>query len=153
VALTFSGLGSSYATFLAIRSRKGFRISPNLASKVPMMKQTLVLLFVFMVAGCSRNPHGAYRSFGSEDKFLMTLDVVEGGQARFTTRSNVGDPNVDRVVESSMTVDNARWIKDGEILLVTGTAKDGKAASYRFQIQKNGDLIWDKNGARLVKAR
>jgi hypothetical protein len=118
-----------------------------------MMKQILILLFAFILAGCSRSPHGVYQSFGSEDKFLMTLHVVEGGQARFATRSNVGNPGVDRVVESSMSVDNARWTKDGAVLLVTGTAKDGKAAAYRFQIQKNGDLIWDKNGARLVKAK
>ena len=118
-----------------------------------MMKQILILFFAFILAGCSRSPQGVYRSFGSEDKFLMTLDVIEGGQARFTTRSNVGNPSVDRVVELSMTVENARWVKDGANLLVNGTAKDGKAVAYRFQIQKNGDLIWDKNGARLVKAK
>jgi hypothetical protein len=118
-----------------------------------MMKQILILLFAFILAGCSRSPHGVYQSFGDQAKFLMTLDVLEGGQARFTTRSNVGNPQVDRTVEATMSVDNARWTKDGAILLVTGTARDGKAATYRFQIQKNGDLIWDKNGARLLKAK
>jgi hypothetical protein len=118
-----------------------------------MMKRILILLFTIILAGCSRSPHGIYQSFGDQEKFLMTLDVLEGGQARFTTRSNVGNPEVDRAVESSMSVGNARWTKEGASLLVTGTANDGKAATYRFQIQKNGDLIWDKNGARLVKAK
>ena len=118
-----------------------------------MMKPIVILLLAVILAGCNRAPHGAYQSFGDQDKFLMTLEVLKGGQARFTTRSNVGNPQVDRAVESSMSVDNARWTRQGEILLVTGTAKDGKASAYRFQIQKNGDLVWDKNGARLVKAK
>ena len=123
------------------------------APLILMTKHTLILLFAFILAGCSRSPHGVYQSFGSEDKFLMTLEVIEGGQARFTTRSNVGNPKVDLAVQSSMTVDSARWIKEGKTLVMNGTAKDGRAVTYRFQIQKNGDLIWDKNGARLLKAK
>jgi hypothetical protein len=117
------------------------------------MKPIVILLFTLILAGCSRSPHGIYQSFGDQDKFLMTLDVLEGGQARFTTRSNVGNPEVDRTVEATMSFDNARWTKDGAILLVNGTTKGGKPATYRFQIQENGDLIWDKNGARLIKAK
>ena len=83
----------------------------------------------------------------------MTLEVGNAGQAKFTTRSNLGNPELDRAVESSMSLDNARWAKEGSNLLVTGSAKDGKAVTYRFQRQQNGDLVWEKNGARLVRAK
>ena len=118
-----------------------------------MMKQILILLFAFILVGCSRSPEGVYQSVGSEDKFRMTLDVGNGGLAKFTTRSNVGYPEVDRAVESSMSLSTGKWVKEGANLVVTGQAVDGKAVTYRFLSQKNGDLVWDKNGARLVKAK
>jgi hypothetical protein len=118
-----------------------------------MMKQTLILLFALTLAGCSRSPQGLYQSVGDEDKFRMTLEVGSGGEAKFVTRSNLGNPELDRAVESSMSLDQARWSQDGANLLVVGAAKDGKSVTYRFLGEKNGDLIWEKTGARLVRAR
>ena len=118
-----------------------------------MMKQIIILLFAFALAGCSRSPAGLYQSVGSEDKFRMTLDLAKGGTARFTTRSNLGNSELDRAVESSMSLDTAKWAAQGPNLVVTGTAKDGKSVVYKFLTQPNGDLIWEKNGARLVKSK
>lgn len=117
------------------------------------MKPLLALLFALILAGCSRSPTGLYQSVGSEDKFRMTLELSNGGAAKFTTRSNVGNPEVDRAVESSMSLTSAQWSQEGANLNVTGTAQDGKTITYRFLGQENGDLIWQKNGARLVKAK
>jgi hypothetical protein len=83
----------------------------------------------------------------------MSLELANGGQAKFTTRSNLGNIELDRAVESSMSLDNARWTHEGATFLVTGAAKDGKQVTYKFLSQKNGDLVWEKNGARLVKAK
>ncbi|MGH7959554.1 MAG: hypothetical protein ACREH8_21450 [Opitutaceae bacterium] len=96
------------------------------------MKQTIVLLLALLLAGCGRAPTGLYQSVGSEDKFRMILEIGSGGQAKFTTPSNLGNVELDRAVESSMSLDNARWTKDGGNVLVTGAAKDGKSVTYRF---------------------
>ena len=118
-----------------------------------MLKPITLLLLLFIVAGCSRSPAGLYQSVGSEDKFRMTLELLDAGQARFTTRSNLGNPTLDRSVESSMSLSTAKWTREGKTVLVTGAAQDGKSITYRFASQENGDLIWVKNGARLVRAR
>lgn len=118
-----------------------------------MMKPLLVLCLALMLVGCGRSPGGLYQSVGSEDKFRMTLDLSRNGTAKFTTRSNLGNPELDRSVEAAMSLTSAKWSQDGANLIVTGVAKDGKSSSYRFVTQQNGDLIWDKNGARLVKAK
>ena len=118
-----------------------------------MMKHILILLFALVLVGCSRSPEGLYQSVGSEDKFRMTLDLGNGGIAKFTTRSNLGNPEMDRAVESSMSLTAGKWVKDGASLVVTGQIANGKAVTYRFVSQKNGDLVWEKNGARLVKAK
>ena len=117
------------------------------------MKPILFLLLALVFAGCGRSPTGLYQSVGSEDKFRMTLELGSGGQAKFTTRSNLGNPELDRAVESSMSLDSARWTNEGANFFVTGAAKDGKQVTYKFLGQENGDLVWEKNGARLVKAK
>jgi hypothetical protein len=118
------------------------------------MKHIVLLLFAFLFAGCGRpSLNGLYQSTGSEDKFRMTLDVASAGKAKFTTRANLGNPEADRKIESTMSIADGHWTRDGAILLVAGTQGDGKTVTYRFVVQENGDLIWDKNGARLVKAR
>jgi hypothetical protein len=118
-----------------------------------MMKQIILLAFAFILAGCSRSPNGVYQSVGSEDKFRITLDVGGGGLAKFTTRSNLGNPELDRAVESTMSIPSARWTKEGANLIVSGTTVEGKAASLRFLGQENGDLVWEKNGARLARSK
>jgi hypothetical protein len=118
-----------------------------------MMKQLSLVLLSFILAGCGRSPAGVYQSFGSEDKFRMTLDLNGGGEAKFATRSNLGNPELDRAVESSMSLTTGRWATQGPNLVVTGTAKDGKSVTYRFITQPNGDLVWEKTGARLVRAK
>jgi len=118
-----------------------------------MMKPIIFLLFAVLLAGCGRSPTGLYQSVGSEDKFRMTLELNGGGQAKFTTRSKLGNAELDRAVESSMSLDNAKWKSEGSSLLVTGAAKDGKPITYKFLTQQNGDLVWEKNGARLVKSK
>jgi hypothetical protein len=52
-----------------------------------------------------------------------------------------------------MSVPAGAWKQDGAAILVSGNGSDGKTLNYRFVRQKNGELIWDKNGARLVKAK
>ena len=116
-----------------------------------MMKHFSLVLLALALTGCGRSPTGVYQSTGDEDKFRMTLEVASGGQARFATRSNLGNPEVDRAVEASMSLENARWSQEGPGISVVGTAKDGKPVTYRFTRQENGDLIWDKTGARLVR--
>src|SRR5687768_4543642 len=118
-----------------------------------MTKPILFLLFAVLLASCGRSPTGLYQSVGSEDKFRMTLELSGGGQAKFTTRSKLGNAELDRAVESSMSLDNAQWKSEGANLLVTGAAKDGKTVTYKFLAQQNGDLAWEKNGARLVKSK
>ena len=118
-----------------------------------MMKHFLVLCLALILVGCGRSAGGLYQSTGSEDKFRMTLDLGRNGEAKFTTRSNLGNPELDRSVEAAMSLTNAKWSQDGANLIVTGMAKDGKSSSYRFITQQNGDLIWEKTGARLVKAK
>ena len=117
------------------------------------MKLIPFLLLALLFAGCGRSPTGLYQSVGSEDKFRMALELGSGGQAKFTTRSNLGNADLDRAVESSMSLDNARWTHEGATFLVTGAGKDGKQVTYKFLSQQNGDLVWEKNGARLVKAK
>ena len=117
------------------------------------MKSFLVLLATIFLVGCSRSPNGVYQSFGSEDKFQMTLELRENGDAAFVTRSNLGNPGLDRAVESSMSLASGKWSKQGANVVVNGAAKDGKTVSYRFVTQPNGDLVWEKNGARLLKAK
>jgi hypothetical protein len=121
---------------------------PNL---ILMFKSIIVLLFALTLAGCGRSPSGVYQSVGSEDKFRMTLELADGGQGKFTTRSNLGNPALDQSVEASMSIPTARWTQEGPVISVVGASKEGKSLTYRFASQKNGDLIWDKNGARLVK--
>ena len=118
-----------------------------------MMKPLLVVYFALILTGCGGSPSGVYQSFGSEDKFKMTLDLGGNGEAKFTTRSNLGNPELDRAVESSMSLAAARWSKEGQNLIVKGEGKDGKAVTYRFLSQENGDLVWEKTGARFVKAK
>jgi hypothetical protein len=118
------------------------------------MKPIFILLFALIFAGCSRpSVNGLYQSVGSEDKFRMSLEVADGGRAKVTTRANLGSAELDRAVESTMSIADGRWTKDGGTLLVTGTQADGKPVTYRFAVQENGDVVWEKNGARLVKAR
>jgi hypothetical protein len=83
----------------------------------------------------------------------MTLELAGGGQAKFVTRSNLGQADLDRAVESSMSLAQARWAQEGPNVVVSGPGHDGKAVTYRFLAQENGDLIWQKTGARLVKAK
>ena len=83
----------------------------------------------------------------------MTLELADGGNAKFTTRSNLGNPALDQSVEASMSIPAARWTQDGPVISVVGTSKEGKPLTYRFASQKNGDLVWEKNGARLVKGK
>jgi hypothetical protein len=118
-----------------------------------MMKPFLVLCLALFLVGCGRSAGGIYQSVGSEDKFRMTLDLNRNGEAKFNTRSNLGNPELDRSVETSMSLTNARWSQEGANLVVSGAAKDGKSVTYRFIAQQNGDLIWEKTGARLVKAK
>ena len=118
-----------------------------------MLKSLLVLLVALTLVGCGRSPAGVYQSVGSEDKFRLTLELADGGQAKFAARSNLGNPVLDQSVEATMSIPSARWTQDGPLVSVVGAAKDGKTLTYRFATQKNGDLIWDKNGARLVKAK
>jgi hypothetical protein len=117
------------------------------------MKHIALLVFALLFAGCGRpSINGLYQSTGSEDKFRMTLEVASAGKAKFTTRANLGSPEVDRKIESTMSIADGRWKREGATLLVAGTQGDGKTVTYRFVVMENGDLIWDKNGARLVKA-
>ena len=118
-----------------------------------MIKHAIILLLAIILVGCSRSPEGLYQSVGSEDKFRMTLDLGHGGQAKFTTRSNLGNPQMDRTVESSMSLTSGKWVKEGANLVVTGQSAEGKPVTYRFLGQENGDLVWEKTGARLVKAK
>jgi hypothetical protein len=112
----------------------------------------LVLLTVFL-AGCGRSSRGVYQSVGDEDKFRMVLELADAGRAKFTTRSNLGNPELDRAVASTMSIPSGQWTEDGAKVVVTGTGADGKAATYRFARQQNGDLVWEKNGARLVRSK
>lgn len=118
-----------------------------------MPKFLLALLLAFTLAACSRSPGGVYQSVGSEDKFRMTLELGDNGQARFITKSNLGNPALDQSVEAEMSIPTARWAQDGQMVAVVGASKGGKSLTYRFVVQKNGELIWDKNGARLVKTK
>jgi hypothetical protein len=118
-----------------------------------MIKHATILLLAIILVGCSRSPEGLYQSVGSEDKFRMTLDIGHGGQAKFTTHSNLGNPQMDRTVESTMSLTSGKWVSDGANLVVTGQLAEAKPVTYRFLAQKNGDLVWDKNGARFVKAK
>ena len=111
------------------------------------------LLLVLLLAGCSRSPDGIYQSVGSENQFRMTLELAGGGKAKFTTRSNLGDARVDRSIEASMSLPTASWKKEAAAIVVTGTGADGKAVTYRFAQGNNGELIWDRNGARLVRSK
>lgn len=118
-----------------------------------MPKFILTLLLAFTLAACGRSPGGVYQSVGSEDKFRMTLELGDNGLARFTTKSNLGNPTLDQSVEAEMSVPSAKWAQDGQMIAVVGTSKGGKSVTYRFIQQKNGELLWDKNGARLVRAK
>ena len=118
-----------------------------------MLNRLPLLLLALVLSGCGRSPAGLYHSIGSEDKFRMVLELADNGEAKFTARSNLGNPELDRSVESSMSLTNGRWKREGAAVVVAGTAKDAKPITYRFSRQQNGDLIWEKNGARLVRAR
>ena len=83
----------------------------------------------------------------------MALELRDNGEATFSTHSNLGNSDLDKKVQASMSLGNARWTQDSMNLLVTGTQADGKPATYRFVIQSNGELLWDKNGARFVKTK
>ena len=111
------------------------------------------LLLALLLAGCSRSPDGVYQSVGSEEKFRMTLELAYGGKAKFTTKANLGDAKLDRSVEASMSLPTAVWKQDAAAIVVTGNGPDGKPMVYRFARQKNGDLVWDRNGARLVRSK
>src|SRR5262245_38385642 len=118
------------------------------------MKYFLFALLALLFAGCSKpSIAGLYQSVGSEDKFRMTLEVADGSRAKFVTRANLGKAEMDRAIEASMSINDARWSKEGAVLVVAGPQAEGKTAIYRFLIQANGDLVWDMNGARLVKVR
>jgi hypothetical protein len=138
---------SGLAHFPASPFRRSAARSPR------TVKRLFLLLLTLALVACGRSPVGQYSSFGSEDKFRMVLELGNGGIAKFTTRSNLGNPQLDRSVEDSMSLTDARWMKDGEVVVVSGKAKDGKPLSYRFAVQQNGDLVWEKTGARLVKSR
>lgn len=88
---------------------------------------------------------------GSEDKFRLTLDMKNGGTAAFSAFSNLGNKELDTAVQTSMSLPNGRWAQDGNAIVVTGAQPDGKQVTYRFARQPNGDLVWEKTGARLVK--
>ena len=118
-----------------------------------MTKPLAILLLTLLLIACSRSPDGLYQSVGSEDKFRMTLDLSGSGQAKFATHSNLGNAELDRAVQGSMSLSAGTWKKEGANIVVVGNGADGKAITYRFVQQKNGDLIWDKNGARLVRAK
>src|SRR5687768_12586366 len=106
------------------------------------MKLIVTLLLTVIVAGCSRpSVAGLYQSVGSEDKFRMSLEVADGGRAKFTTRANLGSAELNRAVESSMSVADGQWKKEAATLLVAGMQGDGKSVTYRFAIQENGDLV------------
>ena len=116
------------------------------------MKQFLLVLVAFLFAACSRSGVvGTYQTVGGEDKFNMTLEVREDGRATFFTRSNRGDGKMDIVLQTTMSIAEGRWTKDGPVISVTGIQGDGKPGTYRFVRQENGDLLWEKNGARFVK--
>ena len=117
------------------------------------MKLRFLPLLVLLLVGCGRSPSGLYQSVGSEDKFRITLDLASGGKAQFTTRSNLGDPRLDRAVETSMSLPSGVWKVDGPAIVVSGADAKGTPVVYRFVQQQNGELIWEKNGARLVKAK
>src|SRR4051812_29723538 len=112
----------------------------------------LFVLCTFALFACSRSsPAGAYETHGSDDKFKMGLELRDNGTGQFVTRSNVGDPRVDRAAEALMTITDGRWSRDGQQLVLTGKRGDGKVATFKFAIQENGDLIWTENGARFAK--
>lgn len=118
------------------------------------MKLLVVLLFTAFLAGCGRpSVTGTYQSVGSEDKFRMTLDVREEGKATFATQSNLGNSDLDRAVKSSMAIPEGRWKIENGVMIVTGTLGDGNPAVYRFLMAPNGDLFWEKNGARLARTK
>ncbi len=117
------------------------------------MKPLFALLLLVLLAGCGRpSAVGIYRTVGSEDKFLMILEIRSGGIAKLTTRSNLGRPDLDQAVQATMSFDNAKWIQEGEAIVVSGAISEGKPMVYRFERQPNGELRWDKNGARFVKS-
>jgi hypothetical protein len=118
-----------------------------------MKLRFIPLALALLLAGCGRSPDGLYQSIGSEDKFRMTLDLAAGGKAKFTTHANLGNGELDRAVEGSMSVPTGSWKQEGTAIIVTGTGAKGMPVSYRFVQQKNGELIWDRNGARLVKTK
>lgn len=117
------------------------------------MKPLFPLLVLVLLTGCGRpSAVGIYRTVGSEDKFLMILEIRDRGLAKLTTRSNLGRADLDQAVQATMSFDNAKWIMEGETIVVTSMSNEGKPMVYRFERQSNGELRWDKNGARFVKS-
>lgn len=113
----------------------------------------LVLLALFLTA-CSRPGRvGTYQTVGSEDKFRMTLEVREGGKAVFSTRSNLGNAEMDKTVNATMAIADGRWTEDKGALMVTGKLGGGKEVVYRFLVAPTGELFWETNGARFVRAK
>lgn len=112
----------------------------------------LVLLATLFLAACSRPLDGVYQTQGSEDKFRMTLEIRADGAAKFGTRANLGNPELDRAVEGVLTIPEGRWTRDRGEIAISGRRGDGKMVTHRFTLNANGELIWKENGARFVKA-
>lgn len=112
------------------------------------------VLLAFLFTACSRPSRvGIYHTVGSEDKFRMTLEVREGGKAVFSTRSNLGSAEMDKTVNATMAIADGRWTEDKGALVVTGKLGAGKEVVYRFLVAPTGELFWETNGARFVRAK
>ena len=43
----------------------------------------------------------------------MVLELREGGRGKFATSANLGDPQLNRGVEATMSVPEGKWAMDG----------------------------------------
>ena len=119
-----------------------------------MMLRVAVLLFSLLFAACSRpSLAGRYETRGSEKQFKMTLELLTDGQGKFATAANLGNPQLDRSVEASMSIPQGRWTKERGEIVLGGNRGDGKPIAHRFAVQENGDLIWTEKGARFYRTQ
>lgn len=115
-----------------------------------ILRVLLVFAFALISNGCSRkNFPGVYETQGDTSKFKMTLVLEPNGTAKFTTHSQLGNPQLDQSVSTLMAMPSGKWESRENTVAVVGTRGDGKQAAFAFVRQPNGDLVWTENGARF----
>ncbi|MSU48730.1 MAG: hypothetical protein EXS37_06535 [Opitutus sp.] len=83
----------------------------------------------------------------------MMLELRKDGGGKFATAANLGNPQMDRSVEATLTIPEGKWLQESGELVLTGNRADGKPTAHRFTLQENGDLTWKQTGARFYRSR